>query len=289
MKVKIHYQIGEDDSLHTSLKLTLPKKWEKGPTDKIKAFFLGEYNKKHDSNQLDGGDVQLQNSAGVALASDAVVSDVISDRDDLFVVGGASPTLESLAAIAAEEKAAEDKRKAEVAAMPKCTRPGCNKRFQEHENGDEACSYHAKPACFHETRKFWACCPDKVCYDWDTFLAVPGCCKGPHTTVPQTGASVMGGSDLRAEAHGPPAPAKMSSIADYNDAAAAGSASTAEGGGAGGSEVEGLAASLVGAGVEADIVTRAVAAATSKSGGDEAAAAKLVRKRIAMALEALSE
>ena len=63
----------------------------------------------------------------------------------------------------------------------------------------------------------------------------------------------------------------------------------AEGGGAGGSEVEGLAASLVGAGVEADIVTRAVAAATSKSGGDEAAAAKLVRKRIAMALEALSE
>ena len=63
----------------------------------------------------------------------------------------------------------------------------------------------------------------------------------------------------------------------------------AEGGGAGGSEFEGLAASLVGAGVDADIVARAVAAATSKSGGDEAAAAKLVRKRIAMALEALSE
>ena len=41
--------------------------------------------------------------------------------------------------------------------------------------------------------------------------------------------------------------------------------------------------------MEADIVARAVAAATSKSGGDEAAAAKLVRKRIAMALEALSE
>ena len=63
----------------------------------------------------------------------------------------------------------------------------------------------------------------------------------------------------------------------------------AEGGGAGGSEFEGLAASLVGAGVDADIVARAVAAATSKSGGDEAAAAKLVRKRIAMALEALFE
>ena len=292
MKVKIHYQVPADDSLHTSLKLTLPKKWVSGPTDKIKAFFLGEYNKKHEGNQLDGTAMHLQNGSGASLASDAVVSDVINDRDELFVVDGASPTLESLAAEAAAVAAEEAKKKAELAAMPKCTRPGCNKRYHEEENGPDSCSYHAKPPAFHETRKFWACCPDQVAYDWDTFLAIPGCCHGPHTTEAQSGPSFMGGSDLRADAAGGksqsvPAPPAMSSIADYNKAAAAGnSATAAEGDGT----LEAMSASLVGGvGVDADIVARAIEGAKKKSDGDEAAAAKLVAKRIAMALEALDD
>ena len=33
-------------------------------------------------------------------------------------------------------------------------------------------SYHKLPPVFHETAKFWACCPDKKCYDWDSFMGV---------------------------------------------------------------------------------------------------------------------
>jgi hypothetical protein len=33
---------------------------------------------------------------------------------------------------------------------------------------------------FHDAIKLWSCCPDKKCYDFETFLAVPGCATGFH-------------------------------------------------------------------------------------------------------------
>ena len=36
VKVTVHYTEGDDESLHTALKLTLPKKWLAQPTDKVR-------------------------------------------------------------------------------------------------------------------------------------------------------------------------------------------------------------------------------------------------------------
>jgi len=33
---------------------------------------------------------------------------------------------------------------------------------------------------FHDAIKLWSCCPDKKCYDFDEFMAVPGCAQGVH-------------------------------------------------------------------------------------------------------------
>jgi hypothetical protein len=43
------------------------------------------------------------------------------------------------------------------------------------------CRYHSAAPVFHDAGKFWSCCPDKVKYDFDAFLAIPGCCEGPHS------------------------------------------------------------------------------------------------------------
>lgn len=61
--------------------------------------------------------------------------------------------------------------------------------------------YHAKPPVFHETAKFWSCCPDKKAYDWETFQEIPGCLTGTCTEVREdtTSKQFLGGCDLREE------------------------------------------------------------------------------------------
>ena len=274
MKVTLNFQDCADDALHTSLKITLPKKWPAGPSEKLLSFFVASYNKKFPDNELDATAVHLEGDDNVAIASDAIIETCIADRAKLFVVKGAPPTLASLAA-AAEAKADEErKRKAADSLKLSCTRFGCTvKKYLEEENADDACRYHLKPPVFHETRKFWGCCPDKVAYDWDTFLAIPGCQTGRHTNVKQGGPSVMGGSDLRAEAAGVPTPPKCVPSED-------GSGGDGGDGGERAQEprsVSQLRAALGAVGVRAETFDGALRAARGKvdDGNDSAAAKEL--------------
>lgn len=84
----------------------------------------------------------------------------------------------------------------------RCRRFGCQKKYRESENHDTFCRYHVKPPVFHETAKYWSCCPDKKAYDWETFMAIPGCSVGRCSTE-DPGKSVLGGSDVRAAAQKP--------------------------------------------------------------------------------------
>jgi len=61
-----------------------------------------------------------------------------------------------------------------------CKRKGCQKDFIVIDNHPTACRYHRGEGVFHDTKKFWACCPNIVKYDFDSFLAIPGCCEGYH-------------------------------------------------------------------------------------------------------------
>ena len=79
-----------------------------------------------------------------------------------------------------------------------CKNFGCNKRYNEENNADGACLHHCKPPVFHETRKFWSCCPDQIAWDWDSFQAIKGCTQGRHSSVAAS-QQFLGGTDVRAQ------------------------------------------------------------------------------------------
>lgn len=60
-----------------------------------------------------------------------------------------------------------------------CIHFGCNKFFQDADNGPDACLHHEKPPVFWEGSKWWGCCPRKH-MEFDAFMAEPGCRRGPH-------------------------------------------------------------------------------------------------------------
>ncbi|QRV75343.1 cysteine and histidine-rich domain-containing protein [Ceratobasidium sp. AG-Ba] len=67
--------------------------------------------------------------------------------------------------------------------MPKCTRMGCGKEFNEEDNKDMVCSFHPGAPKFHEGQKSWTCCEsvNKPVLTFEEFQAIPGCAHGTHT------------------------------------------------------------------------------------------------------------
>lgn len=61
----------------------------------------------------------------------------------------------------------------------RCKHYGCQNDYCVAENHNNACCYHTEPPFFHEGAKKWTCCGVSK-YDFDDFLAVPGCKMGPH-------------------------------------------------------------------------------------------------------------
>ncbi len=84
------------------------------------------------------------------------------------------------------------------AGSKQCKRFGCNKRYVEADNSATACRHHVKPPVFHETRKFWSCCPDRVAWDWESFQAIQGCSEGCHSDQAAQ-QQFLGGTEMRAE------------------------------------------------------------------------------------------
>ena len=62
----------------------------------------------------------------------------------------------------------------------RCLNKGCQKPFVVADNNDSACVYHSGQPVFHDAVKFWSCCPQKKCYDFEEFMQVPGCATGKH-------------------------------------------------------------------------------------------------------------
>ena len=62
-----------------------------------------------------------------------------------------------------------------------CAHKGCvDKKFVPEKNGPEACRYHTGEPIFHDLKKYWSCCPDKVTWDWDDFMKLETCAVGAH-------------------------------------------------------------------------------------------------------------
>eukprot|EP00308_Calcidiscus_leptoporus_P001205 CAMPEP_0119374518 /NCGR_PEP_ID=MMETSP1334-20130426/30842_1 /TAXON_ID=127549 /ORGANISM="Calcidiscus leptoporus, Strain RCC1130" /LENGTH=307 /DNA_ID=CAMNT_0007392599 /DNA_START=54 /DNA_END=977 /DNA_ORIENTATION=- len=66
-----------------------------------------------------------------------------------------------------------------AAGRARCKHYGCQNEFVIAYNHATACTYHAAAPYFHEGSKQWPCCGVKK-WDFDEFLAVPGCKRGWH-------------------------------------------------------------------------------------------------------------
>ena len=261
MKVLLHYEDNDNKELWKSLKITLPKSWKTGPTSQLLQQFVESYNNNESlgggPNPLDvdslhlavskpspskitngatvlGSEIPANTDANfVSIASDAIVMDSIADRADVYVMHGPSQTVQQLKEI---QDQIENERKQQhhielekAKNMVACTRFGCQRRFNKGGPypSTPPCRYHKLPPVFHETAKFWSCCPNKKVYDFDDFQNIPGCCEAPacsEVKESQDQPLFLGGTDLReknAEA------VKLKSIDDFNKSQAAGGSDAA--------------------------------------------------------------
>lgn len=182
-----------------TIKVKLPKKWLSGTTEKLKETIVDQFNSKNPDTPINGNDFHLELKDGTVLCSDDIVQKKIPDRATVNLVTGPSPTIAEAEVekkrVAAANKPVEDPNDPLVT----CRNLGCQKKYRESENHDSFCCYHKSAPIFHETAKYWSCCPGKKAYDWETFMAIPGCATGRCTT--QGGVkSALGGSDVRAKA-----------------------------------------------------------------------------------------
>lgn len=162
-----------------------------------------------------------EKSALISLPSDAVVIEKIPDRGDVYIMHGAA---KSVADIQKEEDEAKAAKESEMKNTVSCTHFGCQKRFPRGGPYPE-CHYHKAPPVFHETAKFWSCCPHKKAYDWESFQEIPGCETGICSEVKDDNQKLfLGGTDLREQAG---ETVKLKSIDDFNKAQAAGGADAA--------------------------------------------------------------
>lgn len=232
MKVLLHYEDNNNTELHKSLKITLPKSWKTGHVSNLLGQFVETYNTNEafaTANRMEQSKLHLalrqsdgEKSKLVALASDAIVLEVIPDRADLYVMHGPSQTLEEMKTD--EGREIERKRAEKINTVP-CTHFGCKNRFPPGGPYPE-CRYHIAPPVFHETAKFWSCCPTKKAYDWDDFQNIPGCKTGICSEVKDNDGQkqFLGGTDLREKAGDT---VKLKSIDDFNKAQAAGGSDAA--------------------------------------------------------------
>ena len=198
MKVYLHYNEGEPK---ITIKVKLPKKWKTGPVSNLTECVVDQYNAKHAAGDnkvvepLAVKDFHLELDDGKELLADAKVNECINDLADLYLKPGKSKTVEEVENIKKEKL---KKQSDDDSNLVTCKRFGCQKKFDPAKNHDTACVYHESPPVFHETNKWWSCCPHIKGYDWDSFQAIKGCKVGRHSSVKQV-KKFLGGSDMRAE------------------------------------------------------------------------------------------
>lgn len=214
MKVFIHYEEPAAESLRQTLKITLPKKWETGPCKNLIDTFVKNYNAKHPANILDAASLRMETEMREVVPSTAVVCERVHDRADLYVKFGAQPT-QPARRVATAANAGFSGAPAGPNDTKTCKNFGCNKKYSDATNFDGECRHHSKPPVFHETAKYWSCCPHKKAYDWDSFMEIKGCAHGKHSDVkPGAGNVALGGAHVRGDS-GPGGP-KLKKIEDFN-------------------------------------------------------------------------
>merc|ERR1711972_886499 len=132
----------------------------------------------------------------------------MANGDECYLMGGPvqrstqAVPLQKIAPVPAPPAAStiESARKAvkDTQGRVRCKRLGCQQTF-DPDGPAQNCVYHKARPVFHETAKWWSCCPDRKAYDFDEFMQIPGCQTGFCTSIPQgkDDNKALGGVDLR--------------------------------------------------------------------------------------------
>jgi len=300
MKVFLHYEDNEDKDLHKTSKITLPKTWLTGECRAVLKLFVDSYNKKFEANPLDFDAVHLAFDHGGTVANECVVNEFIRPGSDVYIKHGPAPSVESMTASPVATAASPPTPPptaapaSSAAAAPEpgklvmCKRFGCQTKYDIANNPEGSCRYHRLPPVFHETVKFWACCPDKKRYSWDSFMQVQGCMTGRHTDVKPDQPSVLGGSDVRAGNDGSQSREKLKSIDEFNaerrmQASAPGNAGEAI------AKMYQLRQALEKGGVDGGIFDAAKEATMKRHGGNHVAVLQEINDRISETLGNLAK
>ena len=121
---------------------------------------------------------ELRKQEALAAATAAAL-DIHSSAAKPGADGRAPPPKQNVEAQSAAPPAARPKRPPLPPGRARCKHFGCQVEYSIADNGPTSCRYHASAPVFHEGAKKWVCCGVKK-YDFDEFLAVPGCVTGPH-------------------------------------------------------------------------------------------------------------
>ena len=126
--------------------------------------------------------IEVQRKAEIAAANKAALDKFDSQATTPDAQGKAPPPKQNVAAAAA---APPPKRKVKPKLPPgyaRCKHYGCQADYLIESNTEGSCCYHREAPVFHEGAKKWTCC-GVTKYDFDDFLAVPGCARGMHEPV----------------------------------------------------------------------------------------------------------
>lgn len=270
MKVTLRYEESEDKERHMTLRLTLPKKYCTGACKEVVRLFVEHYNKKHTESPLDACELHLKVAGGNHLKPDTIVEDFVEHGDECYLLGGEATDVVAFAPkrpAPAPVKPAEPAKVDEVkkdSGLVRCKNFGCQKMFNL-EGEPQECQHHKAAPIFHETAKWWSCCPDNKAYDFDEFMKIPGCQRGTcsRDTMGQT-KRALGGCDLRAAS----APVRLDADAPKDPRHKLGD----------------LRAGLVAIGVNQDLIENVYGKVANESGGDVEKVVETFRARFERAL-----
>ncbi len=156
------------------------------PLSFLLSKFCEKYNAQADVSEqqrLAPDDLQLRLGEDNMLRSAmAPLTNYVSDYNDLHVVF--APVSAAAAAAALQEPGSV-----------LCTNFGCGKRFVPgRDDVDGSCTHHAGRPVFHDTYKYWSCCPTQKSMEFADFEKVPGCARGVHKHDPVWSAVAVAGS-----------------------------------------------------------------------------------------------
>ena len=129
--------------------------------------------------------IEVARQAAIAKANAAALEKfdaMASAQGEVRSDGSAPPPKQNIAAAQAAPKPRPKVRPKLAEGYARCKHYGCQIDYKIASNGPNSCNYHSEAPVFHEGAKKWTCC-GVVKFDFDDFLAVPGCCTGPHEPV----------------------------------------------------------------------------------------------------------